>query len=78
MTTPKVDFIIRNCCEKMTEATKLRLIETYINTLEECIKIVVNGCCGGCTIINEVRFCPFCGVEILVEMIDNELAEKTR
>ena len=41
----------------------------------------INGCCGGgCYVVTEMRFCPFCGASLTVHSVDaftdSEQAEK--
>lgn len=57
------------CCEKFAE-----------NTGEECqgIEFVagvwsVNGCCGGgCFVLHDLKFCPFCGERLKVPVNEIE------
>lgn len=55
--------LLKICCEKLRDATtvsgtqKLAAIE-YVDGFN------VNGCCGGgCYVLSDLEFCPFCGTK---------------
>lgn len=51
---------IHVCCKKMELA-----IEEEGIAVESDGEVAVPGCCGGgCNVLNNIKFCPFCGTEI--------------
>ena len=57
---------ILDCCARMreyvAESGKHEGFEFSDN------KWNINGCChGGCFVVNDIRFCPFCGTELVLK-----------
>ena len=49
------------CCDKWAQATDGSNGLPVIEALDDGTWSV-NGCCGGgCFVLNDIRFCPFCG-----------------
>ena len=57
---------IKYCCKEFTE-------EVNDGQFEYCEDIemwAINGCCGGqCFVVDEMRFCPFCGYKLVRRVI---------
>ena len=51
---------MKYCCDKMKDA----ILERNIERNDENNKFDVNGCCGGCYIIYDMEFCPWCGSKL--------------
>lgn len=54
------------CCEKFKEQVEKRQIDLFLSEG----KCHVYGCCGGgCYVLTNIIFCPFCGKKIINEVI---------
>lgn len=70
-------FPIEICCDDMaaniakTSVDTTAVIEAY--PIDNKVEVSVNGCCGGgCFVLSDIHFCPFCGKEIMVRVKDVE------
>lgn len=60
------EFPIAACCDAMAVAKAANKIESFVNE-ERGLEVGVIGCCGGgCYVLSDLKFCPFCGVPITV------------
>ena len=52
---------MKYCCERFKEQVEEKQIEFY----EKDRTWSVNGCCGGgCYVLSNIEFCPFCGKKL--------------
>lgn len=58
---PMPEKRVEYCCKKMIEAQKDKHI-----VLEDDGSITAPGCCGGCYILFDLFYCPFCGVKMQI------------
>jgi len=60
-----------SCCEEFAENSG----EPSVGIEEHGGKWSVNGCCGGgCYVLSEIKFCPFCGAELSKAAVGDAVA----
>lgn len=60
------------CCEQMRDT----LSEEQIELVDADSAWGILGCCGGgCYVMNNVRYCPYCGTELPLELEQCKLEE---
>lgn len=52
------------CCETMRVFVATSGDDMGIELDSKSKAFAVNGCCGGCFVMTDMRFCPFCGAEM--------------
>lgn len=50
--------VVKACCARLEAAIESRAIVWHGNDW------AVPGCCGGCSVLSELRYCPYCGAEL--------------
>lgn len=52
---------MEHCCKQFAEQVR----EQQIEPDSDGVTWNINGCCGGgCYVVTDVRFCPFCGAQL--------------
>lgn len=56
------------CCGAMQKALDDGEIDLYNNASPLAVELKpewsVNGCCGGCFVLSNIKHCPFCGTSL--------------
>lgn len=51
------------CLEKYSEYGLFINVKTNVMQ-EQTISISINSCCGGCTCLNDLKYCPYCSKKL--------------
>lgn len=66
------------CCTRLQEdlAEVRPQIESYMSEDPTKLSWSINGCCGGgCFVLKDIRFCPFCGAPLPTDMKEKTCEE---
>lgn len=55
----------KDCCKEFREATAPGSGDGDHAVIRwQCHQWVVEGCCGACNVLHDIRYCPFCGTKL--------------
>jgi hypothetical protein len=59
-----------DCCQQMAENIEpdnfINRNASHILLDKETGKIDITGCCFNCNVVEDIKYCPFCGKEIVI------------